>query len=83
MKTRIVEVSDGFVPQVDTGNYASTWNFGSTWVPRWEGVDSALFLWLAPSKQRRWATCSTVEDAEKILKRYIKRKADENKLRKS
>lgn len=80
MKTRIVKVTKGYVPQVwkDTGRTT-----GLLWwskpVYEWSGVCSELTTFRFPDLQLFYCVVKTQEEAEAILDQY-KKKEEEKKV---
>jgi hypothetical protein len=80
MKTRIVKVTKGYVPQVwkDTGR-TTGWLWWSKPVYEWYGVDFDLTTLKFPDLQLWYCVVKTQEEAQLILDQY-KKKEEEKKV---
>lgn len=78
MKTRIVEVSNGFIVQCREGCFL----FGG----QWKGVDTKSYkykedLWSFPEFQLKWCLCKTKKEAEELEKKFLSYHEDKKKLK--
>ncbi len=71
MKTRIVEVSKGYVPQVwKVTDRTAGWFWWSKSVYAWYGIDSSLATLRFPDLQLMYCVVETKEEAQSVLEQY-------------